>query len=132
MIRRPPRSTLFPYTTLFRSQRRDVYVGFSSGQEVAGDLARQRRQQYAVAAVTGGVPQALDVGIGAEDGPTVWRSGAEARPHPHDGLGLEARQQADGTPEDLREALVRDPAVEPRALHGGAEQGGATTGEAVT
>src|SRR2546430_6216407 len=24
MIRRPPRSTLFPYTTLFRSARRDV------------------------------------------------------------------------------------------------------------
>src|SRR2546421_6619813 len=24
MIRRPPRSTLFPYTTLFRSQRRDL------------------------------------------------------------------------------------------------------------
>src|SRR5256886_13257016 len=24
MIRRPPRSTLFPYTTLFRSQHRDV------------------------------------------------------------------------------------------------------------
>src|SRR5688572_31467986 len=23
MLRRPPRSTLFPYTTLFRSQRRD-------------------------------------------------------------------------------------------------------------
>src|SRR5258708_12643485 len=34
MIRRPPRSTLFPYTTLFRSLRRDneVSVGF-------GDLA---------------------------------------------------------------------------------------------
>src|SRR2546429_2460336 len=28
MIRRPPRSTLFPYTTLFRSQRRhDRHVG---------------------------------------------------------------------------------------------------------
>src|SRR5256885_6246601 len=26
MIRRPPRSTLFPYTTLFRSVRRDVRV----------------------------------------------------------------------------------------------------------
>src|SRR3989442_10944736 len=26
MIRRPPRSTLFPYTTLFRSQRDDVLV----------------------------------------------------------------------------------------------------------
>src|SRR2546425_12378 len=131
MIRRPPRSTLFPYTTLFRSQRRDVYVGFSSGQEVAGDLARQRRQQHAVAAVSGGVPQALDVGIGSEDGSTVWRPGTEARPHPHDGLGLEARQQADGAAEDLREALVRDPAVEARALHGAAEQRGPTAGEYV-
>src|SRR5256885_7172559 len=27
MIRRPPRSTLFPYTTLFRSGRRTVAVG---------------------------------------------------------------------------------------------------------
>src|SRR3712207_7412286 len=34
MIRRPPRSTLFPYTTLFRSDRaRDVLL-------VAGDRAR--------------------------------------------------------------------------------------------
>src|SRR2546422_6776030 len=72
MIRRPPRSTLFPYTTLFRS------------------------------------PQALDVGIGPEDGSTVRRPGTEARPHPHDGLGLEPRQQADGAAEDLREPLVRE------------------------
>src|SRR5690242_21575203 len=27
MIRRPPRSTLFPYTTLFRSRRRDPAAG---------------------------------------------------------------------------------------------------------
>src|SRR5690242_21176168 len=27
MIRRPPRSTLFPYTTLFRSERAREYVG---------------------------------------------------------------------------------------------------------
>src|SRR2546422_11632791 len=27
MIRRPPRSTLFPYTTLFRSQHADLIVG---------------------------------------------------------------------------------------------------------
>src|SRR5438874_8438514 len=26
MLRRPPRSTLFPYTTLFRSYRRDVFT----------------------------------------------------------------------------------------------------------
>src|SRR5215471_10063972 len=28
MIRRPPRSTLFPYTTLFRSARRAVFLNF--------------------------------------------------------------------------------------------------------
>src|SRR3712207_7803762 len=27
MIRRPPRSTLFPYTTLFRSRRLDIVMG---------------------------------------------------------------------------------------------------------
>src|SRR2546430_4944715 len=37
MIRRPPRSTLFPYTTLFRSRRRGT-----PGQE-AGRLAQDRR-----------------------------------------------------------------------------------------
>src|SRR5256885_9166306 len=41
MIRRPPRSTLFPYTTLFRSNTFHVYeknavkVGFRGGLEVA-------------------------------------------------------------------------------------------------
>src|SRR5256885_9861620 len=34
MIRRPPRSTLFPYTTLFRSQTpRSEYVGVRSGAD---------------------------------------------------------------------------------------------------
>src|ERR1039457_2649401 len=32
MIRRPPRSTLFPYTTLFRSQ-----MGFSTGEYLVAD-----------------------------------------------------------------------------------------------
>src|SRR5947199_8089520 len=31
MIRRPPRSTLFPYTTLFRSQRANTRANFSGG-----------------------------------------------------------------------------------------------------
>src|SRR5260370_31768264 len=31
MIRRPPRSTLFPYTTLFRSQDRNFLIRFSAG-----------------------------------------------------------------------------------------------------
>src|SRR5690606_41978501 len=36
-IRRPPRSTLFPYTTLFRSRRRRTYV-------ICGGRAAPRRQ----------------------------------------------------------------------------------------
>src|SRR3712207_7153824 len=47
MIRRPPRSTLFPYTTLFRSQERLLHV------VLAGALAqlgwRHVRQQAPVA-----------------------------------------------------------------------------------
>src|SRR5947209_11480617 len=40
MIRRPPRSTLFPYTTLFRSRRRrsssTSIPGIGAGHEFAG------------------------------------------------------------------------------------------------
>src|SRR3712207_7615319 len=35
MIRRPPRSTLFPYTTLFRSRRRLVRHGLQHGRAAA-------------------------------------------------------------------------------------------------
>src|SRR3712207_9104111 len=41
MIRRPPRSTLFPYTTLFRSARRDLLP--------PGDLAVLRAGLLAIA-----------------------------------------------------------------------------------
>src|SRR2546422_7906137 len=46
MIRRPPRSTLFPYTTLFRSIISLVLIGYPTlgqGQDSAG--VRQRPQQ---------------------------------------------------------------------------------------
>src|SRR2546430_11718871 len=36
MIRRPPRSTLFPYTTLFRSQRLDPAELWNRDLEIAG------------------------------------------------------------------------------------------------
>src|SRR2546430_4091747 len=39
MIRRPPRSTLFPYTTLFRSVLRDASETYQRDQ----DLSRQAR-----------------------------------------------------------------------------------------
>src|SRR3712207_7533704 len=42
MIRRPPRSTLFPYTTLFRSNesgpRRDTVVSIRETPETAADI----------------------------------------------------------------------------------------------
>src|SRR2546428_4989568 len=37
MIRRPPRSTLFPYTTLFRSPNRDGMKGAYLGPEFPAD-----------------------------------------------------------------------------------------------
>src|SRR2546429_3715636 len=45
MIRRPPRSTLFPYTTLFRSREELVY---SSPQVDVDDLIRIGRRHRAV------------------------------------------------------------------------------------
>src|SRR5256885_12329626 len=46
MIRRPPRSTLFPYTTLFRSQgqRRD-WAGATSAHAARRAAARRARRQ---------------------------------------------------------------------------------------
>src|SRR2546430_5409606 len=42
MIRRPPRSTLFPYTTLFRSQGKHITTG-EGGLVVSSDAALARR-----------------------------------------------------------------------------------------
>src|SRR5476651_2849566 len=43
MIRRPPRSTLFPYTTLFRSQR--SYTGDNGGRNTDGEFERRNRSE---------------------------------------------------------------------------------------
>src|SRR5258708_9821695 len=41
MIRRPPRSTLFPYTTLFRSQFKDGhFTNYTAKDGLAGDSVR--------------------------------------------------------------------------------------------
>src|SRR3712207_7197298 len=41
MIRRPPRSTLFPYTTLFRSPAHRLQLGVALHQVLAADQVRQ-------------------------------------------------------------------------------------------
>src|SRR2546429_9866298 len=45
MIRRPPRSTLFPYTTLFRSVERDQVRDAHDVDTAGEDIGRERRSQ---------------------------------------------------------------------------------------
>src|ERR1041385_9270279 len=45
MIRRPPRSTLFPYTTLFRSSARSPAQNGQAGDSYGAGRRRQRRSE---------------------------------------------------------------------------------------
>src|SRR5256885_3957222 len=45
MIRRPPRSTLFPYTTLFRSKDRRIVLQILRPGDVLGDVSLFLRMQ---------------------------------------------------------------------------------------
>src|SRR3712207_7300874 len=65
MIRRPPRSTLFPYTTLFRSQH----------------VKKLENRWYSVYAFRIGAPEQHRVGILFTD--VTERKGAEARSEEH-------------------------------------------------
>src|SRR2546429_9775603 len=51
MIRRPPRSTLFPYTTLFRSHAGRALPGPESGGRVIIHIIRDHQIQLSVAVV---------------------------------------------------------------------------------
>src|SRR5690625_6424620 len=46
LIRRPPRSTLFPYTTLFRSVGCGRWVGSSPGTVCIGMGCKQRSEEH--------------------------------------------------------------------------------------
>src|SRR4051794_41732494 len=46
MIRRPPRSTLFPYTTLFRSGQRRPRLDHGLVQQLAGDATMIRSEEH--------------------------------------------------------------------------------------
>src|SRR3712207_7305754 len=61
MIRRPPRSTLFPYTTLFRSALRRRSAAQLESLELAGLGARQRIHEHDRARIFVGRDLALDV-----------------------------------------------------------------------
>src|SRR5258707_4311590 len=57
MIRRPPRSTLFPYTTLFRSQlpRAEEHAGELLREKLRSRSAGAMHDQHCVAHYTGSV-----------------------------------------------------------------------------
>src|SRR3712207_9022426 len=61
MIRRPPRSTLFPYTTLFRSLPVDAPERTSPPVAVAHRIARAVRAWTREGDETGGVRRAGDI-----------------------------------------------------------------------
>src|SRR2546422_2317100 len=46
MIRRPPRSTLFPYTTLFRSQEKDLTDSIESLKDTIRRINRSSRERF--------------------------------------------------------------------------------------
>src|SRR2546425_3963255 len=103
MIRRPPRSTLFPYTTLFRSQR--------AVAAARGDRASERR-----ARVAGGRPvprgdRLLERGRAVPEGPARGRwaaaGGATGR-RPGDAGGARPRDASGGG--------ARGPAAGPRRI----------------
>src|SRR3712207_7882826 len=68
MIRRPPRSTLFPYTTLFRSQTMPRSVAFRTTTHANDFLPMSKRDILKFEGCTQVWRQALDqTGIGLSD-----------------------------------------------------------------
>src|SRR5256885_16054885 len=77
MIRRPPRSTLFPYTTLFRS-RTELYIGKAHsifGLSEVGD----RAEVWSVAATAPARRACMGIGIFDGDVGGAIRSGVDAQ-----------------------------------------------------
>src|SRR2546427_7386969 len=72
MIRRPPRSTLFPYTTLFRSLQHRIELSLRIGEEIPSMFVREHYPSAEVAASWLGdedsVTMLLRRGIGVHHG----------------------------------------------------------------
>src|SRR3712207_6997794 len=67
MIRRPPRSTLFPYTTLFRSERRDRDRDHAVAERLQPVVGQVLRGAAADDAVAAGEPPGHAVGLRSEE-----------------------------------------------------------------
>src|SRR3712207_8359043 len=82
MIRRPPRSTLFPYTTLFRSE---------AGHDLAGErlAPARRREVFAFLLLSVLIWPVIAVGVVASWGFVVWMYHARSEEHTSE---LQSRQ----------------------------------------
>src|SRR5258708_30347419 len=119
MIRRPPRSTLFPYTTLFRSQ------GRAAGRRVSGpglvdthchlELIDEAGEGGASSAVDGaaaaGVTRLINIGLGPDNARVVER--ARAHPEVYATIGWHPHQDRPPGDSEMEEmaALARDQRV---------------------
>src|SRR3712207_7529943 len=84
MIRRPPRSTLFPYTTLFRSQRQHLLrSALPDARAQSDDLARSGLHGVAVP----GLPRSEGVNLSGRE-----RTGHERRRSEEHTSELQSRQ----------------------------------------
>src|SRR5438132_12760496 len=78
MIRRPPRSTLFPYTTLFRSvPEQSARRGGRTRSRRCGTLAVKHRRLFSA---PGRRESEMSV-RGSRGAPAAWRAGEEALLH---------------------------------------------------
>src|SRR2546425_5858853 len=77
MIRRPPRSTLFPYTTLFRS-----HIRWIENSQCAAGAADPEAIAHVQDKQVGNRVELLDAVVGADTCPGGWSTGS---PVSHDG-----------------------------------------------
>src|SRR2546422_6125331 len=81
MIRRPPRSTLFPYTTLFRSDAAGELPGVRGG-DISATLRRRRAELYAPHERAGNSSRAsAAAGSGRQQRSEEHTSEPQSRPH---------------------------------------------------
>src|SRR2546422_3769202 len=117
MIRRPPRSTLFPYTTLFRSHYHAGVAELRLGHHAEAMQAFQKAidlsgGRYARAAFGIGYLLYLEGNPGEAE--KVIRRGLEADEHSPDGhsilgMALLRLDRVDEAERSAREALLRNP-----------------------
>src|SRR2546422_11055234 len=95
MIRRPPRSTLFPYTTLFRSGTEGMKYSLVSREVIADSIETVCSAQcmdgvLAVGGCDKNMPGAM-IAIARMNIPAVFVYGGGGQPGPHPRPGLAGR-----------------------------------------